>query len=455
MPAGIVPRRRHEPYQYFLKASLVVAMTIGWLLGALELLAITSRGAFARALISPALFQVHGQSQIVGWVGLFIMGISYQVIPRQRRVAIHAPVMAWIVLALMLAGIVLRAISQPLAAGSHVFGALTALSAVLELASLGLFMFGLIQGRVMADSIQGPERFSRAALQWFAAALLLNLAACVFVALRGTSVVPEWLDRTVIVVELFGFILAMIFGVNARNLPLFMRVKAAPAERLQPVLRLLPLAVALCACGQTAGGFWPRAGQVLATAGWLGLLACAAWYVMAVGLLGPRNRQILAAGESKWYEAYVLGAYFWLAIGLLFELATAVLGLAAGDLFLAGLHAITVGFISTMIMGMAARIVPAFAATRLYSRALFVGAWWCLMLGTALRVPSQALYTAVGGVFVPLLALSGVVQLAAIMLFAWNLWRTLDTSATHPAEAAARKPMVSGISTQQEGFVRG
>jgi NnrS protein len=439
VPAGIVPRRRHEPYQYFLKASLLVAITIGWLLGALELLAITSRGAFARALISPALFQVHGQSQIVGWVGLFIMGISYQVIPRQRRVAIHTPVMAWIVLALMLAGIVLRAISQPLAAGSRLFGALMAVSAVLELASLGLFMFGLIQGRVMADSIQGPERFSRAALQWFAVALALNLAACTFVAMRGASVVPDWLDRTVIVVELFGFILAMIFGVNARNLPLFMRVKAAPPERLRPVQQLLPAAVVLCAAGQAAAGFWPRAGQALAAAGWVGLLACAALYVTGVGLLGPRSRHILTAGESKWYEAYVLGAYFWLAVGLLFELATAVLGLASGDLFLAGLHAITVGFISTMIMGMAARIVPAFAATRLHSRGLFIAAWWCLMLGTLLRVPSQALYTAVGGIFVPLLGVSGVIQLMALMLFAWNLWRTLDTSATHPAEAAARR----------------
>ncbi|HLG69762.1 MAG TPA: NnrS family protein [Chloroflexota bacterium] len=453
MPAGIVPRRRHEPYQYFLKASLLAAITIGWLLGALELLAITSHGGFARELISPALLQVHGQSQIVGWVGLFIMGISYQVIPRQRRVAIHIPAMAWLVLSLMLAGIVLRAISQPLASGAALFGALAVFSAALELASLGLFMFGLIQGRIMADSIHGPERFSRAALQWFLVALIVNLAACVVLVLRGSSIVPDWLDRTVIVIELFGFILAMIFGVNARNLPLFMRVRAAPAEALKPVLRLLPAAVVLCAAGQAAAGFWPRPGEALAAAGWLGLVVCAVLYVRATGLLGPRNRQILTAGESKWYEAYVLSAYFWLAVGLLFELATAVASLtghvvAGDDLFLAGLHAVTVGFISTMIMGMAARIVPAFAATRLHSRSLFIATWWCLMLGTALRVPSQALYTAAAGIFVPLLGLSGVIQLAALMLFAWNLWRTLGTSATAPADAAARTPAVTGISSR-------
>ena len=93
-----------------------------------------------------------------------------------------------------------------------------------------------------------------------------------------------------------------------------------------------------------------------------------------------------------------------------------------------------------MIMGMAARIVPAFAATRLYSSSLLIGTWVCLMAGTLLRVPSQALYTTVGGPFVPLLGLSGVLQLAALLLFGWNLWRTLATSAREPAAAAARPP---------------
>ena len=449
MPAGIVPRRRHEPYQYYLKASLLVAITVGWLLGAIELCAISFHGPFqslATRLISPALFQVHGQSQIVGWVGLFIMGISYQVIPRQRRVAIHTPVLAYVVLSLMLAGIALRSVSQPLAAGSRLFGSLTVLSALLELSGAGLFMGGLVKGRVMADGIQGPERFSRAALQWFAVALLVNLGATVYLAVQDSSVVPDWLDRTLLVIELFGFIMSMIFGVNARNLPLFMRVRPPSAEALTPVLRLLPVAVILCAGGQALSVYSSLVGRAVAALGWLGLLGCAALYVHAVGLLRPRTRQVLTAGESGWYEAYVLAAYFWLAVGLCLELATALaqlmgLGLPADDLFLAGLHAITVGFISTMIMGMATRIVPAFAATRLHSRALLIGAWACLMAGTLLRVPSQALYSAAGGPFVPLLGLSGVIQLAGLMLFAWNLWRTLATSAAQPAAAASRPPV--------------
>ncbi|MGH2519202.1 MAG: hypothetical protein ACRDF8_05310 [Chloroflexota bacterium] len=445
MPAGMVPRRRHEPYQAYLKASLVVAITAGWLLGAVELCAITFHGAFqgvASRLINPALFEVHGQSQIIGWVGLFIMGIAYQVIPRQRRVALHAPGVSYVVLALMLSGIALRAVAQPLAGGSHLFGGLTVLSAALELAGVSVFMGGIIKGRVMADSIQGPERFSRAALQWFGVALVVNLAATIYLAAQGSAVLPDWLDRGLLIVELFGFITMMIFGVNARNLPLFMAVKPVAPDALRPVLRLLPAAVVAAAGGEVVSTLSGQASQALRLAGWAGILVAALLYVDRVGLVRPRQRRILTAGHSGWYEAYVLAAYSWLVVGLAIELGTAAAQAAgiptpAGDLFLAGLHAITVGFISTMIMGMAARIVPAFAATRLYSGRLLTATWCCLMLGTALRVPTQALYSTAGGVVVPLLGLSGVIQLAALVLFAINLWLTLNAS---PAGQQALDP---------------
>jgi hypothetical protein len=75
-----------------------------------------------------------------------------------------------------------------------------------------------------------------------------------------------------------------------------------------------------------------------------------------------------------------------------------------------------------------------------------IGAWLCLMAGTLLRAPSQALYTIVGGPFVPLLGLSGLIQVVGLMLFVWNLWKTLTSSATEPAAAAARPAVSIGAS---------
>ncbi|MDE3075041.1 MAG: NnrS family protein [Chloroflexota bacterium] len=433
MPAGAVPQRSIEPYRWFLKSSLLVAITAGWLLGAVELSAITFHGVFgpvAARVINLALFQVHGQSQIVGWVGLFIMGIAYQVIPRQRRVALHTPTLAFVVLGLLLAGIALRAISQPLAAGSVGFAALLVLSALVELSAVTLFVAGLVKGRVMAESIQGPERFSRAGLQWYWLALLLNLAGAVYLAFTRTSVLPAWIDRPILDLELFGFVTFMVFGVNARNLPLFMSVKPAPQQLFRRPLWLLGAGTTLAAAGSALASFEPTAGSAASAAGWLVILAAAVWYAGLVGLLRPRSRTILPAGRSGWYEAYVLAAYAWLAVGLCLGTAAAALQTAAGaavadDLYLAALHAITVGFISTMIMGMAARIVPAFAARQLHSRGLLIATWLTITAGTLLRVPSQALYTLAGGPFVPLLGLSGLLQLAALVLFGTNLWLTL------------------------------
>ena len=57
------------------------------------------------------------------------------------------------VLVLMLSGVALRAIAQPLSGDSGFFGGLTVLSAALELAAVLTFMAELIRGRVMADSV--------------------------------------------------------------------------------------------------------------------------------------------------------------------------------------------------------------------------------------------------------------------------------------------------------------
>ncbi|HVA25589.1 MAG TPA: NnrS family protein [Chloroflexota bacterium] len=286
-----------------------------------------------------------------------------------------------------------------------------------------------------------------------AIALVLNLGATLYMASLGGSIVPDWLDRCLIIVELFGFITTMIFGVNARNLPLFVSVRPS-AHAMRPMLTLLAIGTIFAAGGQVVSLGPAGAAMAVSLAGWLAILAATATYLVAIGLLRPRARNILPAGHSGWYEAYVLAAYFWLIVGLLIETGSLIAALAgsrppADDLFLAALHAITVGFVSTMIMGMAARIVPAFGATRLYSRKLLIATWLCITAGTVLRVPSQALYTVAGGPFASLFGLSGVIQLLALVLFAINLWRTLDSSAADQASAVRRAEVVGiGISSR-------
>ena len=58
------------------------------------------------------LIQTHGHVQLVGWAGLFIMGMSLHFMPRLTGVAFSNPKLVRKVLWLMTAGLIVRSIGQ-------------------------------------------------------------------------------------------------------------------------------------------------------------------------------------------------------------------------------------------------------------------------------------------------------------------------------------------------------
>lgn len=73
-------RRAARALSAFIATGLVFVALPGTLLGVWNLLAIT--GAHGNARVSPAWIQAHGQAQLFGWVGTFILGISLYVLPK-------------------------------------------------------------------------------------------------------------------------------------------------------------------------------------------------------------------------------------------------------------------------------------------------------------------------------------------------------------------------------------
>src|SRR5262245_27443911 len=78
----MLPRRMIEEHLYrrFLKAALLFTLTGGTTLGAMALLWMSARGRLGGLVRGE--IQVHGHYQLVGWVGLFIVGIAYRILPR-------------------------------------------------------------------------------------------------------------------------------------------------------------------------------------------------------------------------------------------------------------------------------------------------------------------------------------------------------------------------------------
>jgi hypothetical protein len=110
----------------------------------------------------------------------------------------------------------------------------------------------------------------------------------------------------------------------------------------------------------------------------------------------------------------------------------AILGLGA-DLFPsvnglggASRHAVTVGFIATLIFAIGQRILPSFLNGReLYSVGLMGASLWVLNLGCLVRVSTESIAYSAGGIAWNLLPFSAFLELAAVLLFFANIGLTL------------------------------
>lgn len=78
----------------YIITGLVFMLLPGTFLGVWNLIKISSREAAES--ISPAWIQAHGQAQLFGWVGTFILGIGFYSIPKLRKLKPFALWEAWL-----------------------------------------------------------------------------------------------------------------------------------------------------------------------------------------------------------------------------------------------------------------------------------------------------------------------------------------------------------------------
>jgi uncharacterized protein involved in response to NO len=124
----------------------------------------------------------------------------------------------------------------------------------------------------------------------------------------------------------------------------------------------------------------------------------------------------------KWLP--VFRAYAWLSIAALLNFGVArpgVLGVSR--------HAFTVGFLATLIFSVGPRILPSFLNSReLWSARLMGASLMLITAGCTVRVMAEPLaYGGIVAVAWKLLPLSAFAELAAVLLFAFNLAMSLAT----------------------------
>jgi hypothetical protein len=256
----------------------------------------------------------------------------------------------------------------------------------------------------------------------FLLALLMNQAVSIGVAMTGMHPeIPHWLDQRYLFLAAWGFPVLAVWGFNARWLPVFLGLR-------KPLGGGLMAALAACGCGVGVA----LLGQFrLATA--LLLTACILASI-ALRVFEPPQKPAKTRGVSPSFPYFVRGAYAWL-------LVAAALGVYAansdanGGIWGASRHALTVGFLATMVFAIGQRVLPAFCGMRLlFNKELMFASLAVLNLGCLLRVASEipayefnlrAAWT--------ILPVSAMTELTGVTLFAVNLTITLVLPPPTPA----------------------
>jgi hypothetical protein len=423
-------------YRPFFRAGILVVLTFGAAWGAYLLVWISWTGSFTQAGVHEV--NAHGHAQIFGWVGLFVMGFAYQAFPRFKHATLAFPWLAWASLALLLTGLVGRSLGEPLAARLAGAGAVAVASAWLEVLAIALFA-GVILAtwRAAGKGLAFYDYYILSALAWFVAQAVgeaLYLRATLAAASREelVALVAGW-QGALRDVQIHGFALLMILGVSQRVLHHFYGL-SEPDRRLSAValvcLNVAVLGEALGLCLMRGAGH-----------AWAALWYASAWLLAgSVAALVWDWRVFGATEEADRSLKFIRAAYAWLLLSLALLLLLpayqfAVLPWLAPEgpatalgfshaYYGAVRHAITVGFVSLMILGVAARVVPTLNGvdvrrlTPLWAPFLLVNG------GCALRVAAQTLTDFTPHAF-PVTSVSGLLEVTGLALWGAHQWAVM------------------------------
>lgn len=413
-------RRAQRLMMAYVLCGLFFMLLPGTFLGVWNLIAISAQ--HQNATLSPAWIQAHGQAQILGWVGTFIIGIGFYSLPKMTGKGTQKEILGWTTLVVWASAVLMR-----WAAGVYLWHwqALFPITAALELAAFLIFLLSTITAHRSA----GQRSSARIPVWIFAVligtsclgiALLMNLAGSIYVAYKAVApTLPVGFDARLLVMLCYGFIVPTIWGFSARWLPVFLGLPPLREGLLRTALAVDLAGVVVAQIG------------LFKLAPWL-LAAGAVLSVAAFNLFVRPVRPAKTVGIHGSFPFFVRLAYGWFLVATTLGIAAAYLDRNHGWTG-ASRHALTVGFISTMIFSIGQRVLPAFGGMKvLYSPRLMLACLLLLNVGCTLRVSSEIL--AYEGFWPPawhVLPWSAICELTAVTLFAANLVLTFRQPPAH------------------------
>lgn len=410
-------------YRPFFTGGIITILTAGATWGMILLWRIAFCHTFKAA--SAMEINAHAQAQVYGWMGFFIMGFAYQAFPRFWHTSLTKPRLALAVFSFLCVGVFVASATMPLAGCGPWFPALASSAAFLELIAVVLFAFHIgLTFKTSGKKCEPYVAYIFTALTWFILASVLNLYLTFGMMTTTEKELPFFVNVCQPILrdmQFHGLGITMILGVSLRTLPGLFGLPGIPAPKAVAGLVLLTAGVIgeiisftiYKQCGLACAG-------LMLTASHLSLLLACLIVVLPFKLW-------LSFPDYDRAEKFIKCAFVWLFISL-FMLAGSSLyaqssGMPISHAYSGAVrHAITVGFISLMIMGYSSKVVPTLngIAPATLSR-LFIP-FVLINLGCFLRVAMQTGTDLIPGIF-PLLGISGSLEVIAIAIWAVHLVR--------------------------------
>ena len=414
-------------YRPFFLAGIITVLTLGCMWGAINLLTIGLKESFGGVNYSWVL--AHAHAMVFGFVGFFIMGFAYQAFPRFKHTSLWRPGLAFSALPLMVAGILLQTVAHLLSPPSL---SLEIFAATIQLVSVIIFGTAIIMTARLARKPEAYDRFVYAALGWFLLAAVANPLIFKLFELAGSRQELLFNLATFNIpyrdVQLLGIAVVMILGVSLRLLPHAYGLRE-PSLRWQAFLfwglnGSLLAGITLFVVGMAGGNHW------LLVVQWLTTIV-----LLVIAVITPFQYRLFGAVPDNELDRglkFIRAAHVWFIVATAMLVFTPIYNFGiympvtgsnvpfSHAFFGAYRHALTVGFIMMMIVGVSSKVVPTLSGVDVRRSRSLWPTFILLNLGNLIRVSFQ-IATDFSPSAYRVMGISGFIEVVGLTLWGYEL----------------------------------
>lgn len=342
------------------------------------------------SIVSPQLVgiikPVHIHINLLGWVSMMIIGVSYFVIPLFIRKYPYSD--GAITLHFILANVGVAGMALSFLTANYT---LLAVTAVIEAVASCLFLINIMTTAVKGEAVKkippegkflmarNDKQVDRWASYFTIVSPLYFVAGCTLGAYMALNPAAWNYKNVHFHLNLTGWITLMIYGVAYHIFPRFsgVYVRSRALVKVNFILSnvglLLMVAALLLFEWSEGSAFSSR------------LIIAAAIVEAAAGALFVYNVLPCVSGASKSMgrasERFVLSSLFYLGAGLFLGLMMALSPASLAKLMPIHVHLHVLGWITMMIYGVGYYIIPSFAGKKLFSQSLAAFQFWVANVG--------------------------------------------------------------------------